>query len=439
MIITSFGRSSDRPLRKSIILLVSVSAIFLATGIYGAGLISKAGLIKNMPSSLMFTLLASIVFIIVSFTVLPIVSFLDSRHSISSRNLKTLPLSRTAIWYVKIAPLVVVGLLISQLCGSLLVGLSRSTATNLWVVLASYILGLSAAIGFAVANAITSSALKYLSYVGLSVWLLYLAEIMVKSSSQITYRLAASSVIVTLSICALGIVQRFYFGDRAEPLHNSSNNLIKLPNVVMSSAWFFVKFGRNRKSLSSLIFCLIIAAAVLISSQVRQAKLISASGAILFAAVLATSLACDARGISRRYKPPEIMSLNGVGHFVNAQSRALVVINSLVAAPLIVYLVSLRIPDLLSHLIYMTAIIVAGTMIGLLFSTFFVPGKGEVGAQFSAGILAVFALFLSPRILKFSTLSPGLQSLSWLCLAGACYLAIIIIEEVRKKGYGHVR
>jgi hypothetical protein len=436
-LVTSFGKGSDKPLRKATSLIFMGLLAALMTGYVLSKSLQQIGLAGDIPTKIIFITASVTIFIIVSFILLPLSQKLDSKQSINSKNLRTLPLSKMARWFVAILPITVVSTMLTLLFLPILLTLDIQLNTSTSVLLIAYFLGLFSSIGLVLLTFMTP-VFKFFYFICLSATQLYFIDRIIKSTSDRTINLLIVIIVTSLFISSLGIAYRYFRSAVKNNTNDSLLNKIALPTLALKSSWYSLKVLRNKKTFTSVFFCLIVSVSLVTFSYFKKQMSISPQGLIIFASVLTASLTCDFRGISRHYKTPEILTLKNVTYFVNSQIRSSILTTGLIIAPVTPYLLKLNALTSLSSWLYFLSITFAGSLAGLLSSSIFVPESGEVGSQFISSIFALSVLFGVPKIFKFNSLDIKVQAIAWLCLAGLSCMSILLIEDNRLKNYGRI-
>lgn len=435
-LVTSFGGGSSKPAKKAKNMILASCLAAVVCGNMLSKSLSQLNMATDIPLKIIFTLTAVLIFVILSFVMLPLSQKVDSKQSIGAKNLQILPLSKLARWLVVITPLIAICTVVSLFFMPLLVSFASQLHTSLGVLILAYILGLTSAVGLALYNFMPLTA-KLFGFISLSALQFYMLDLIVKSSSRKSASLLILAVTASLIFCSAGLVYRFFVVSVKNHCNQSRLNKFKLPKVSLISQWYLLKVIRNKKTLTSLLFCFIIVTAIVGFATVRHQS-ISPESLYVLTSVLAVSLACEFRGISRQFKTPEILILKNVGFFVNSQIKSCVSAVMFVAIPATFYLAKFNSSASGTAWLYFLSILFAASLVGLLSGTIFVPESGQLGAQFFSATFGVALLLIVPKIFNFNRLDINLQSVAWLILSGICCLGMMLIEENRIKNYGRI-
>jgi len=149
--------------------------------------------------------------------------------------------------------------------------------------------------------------------------------------------------------------------------------------------------------------------------------------------MVAAAFASDVRGLIQRYRPPEIVALRGRWFFVASQIQTSLQAGMLIGLPLLLMLLAK--PSAATVLLYI-AFQTAGTGLGLLASTIFVPQAGELAMQLFAALAPTIALSGILHYGRLASLPPLWQAGAWLAIGAGCMALILLIEIIR--GVRHV-
>ena len=435
-LVCTFGKHSERPLRKTVVLLCLSVASILTCGILAGRFLANMSLATDIPSKMLFCIISVLVFAVLGFIVLPTIQFFNSKQSSFNRNLMVLPLKRSTKWLVIMSPVFLISFLLTLFFVPVTISIAQHMKANLFLLFAGYLLGLLAAIGYSLLSFTRLKSVKYLGFVVYCVLQTYLLDKLLTTDS-VYGNLLVFLINLGLFLCLLGFVQSYYTDSLTAPATNEMTWL-SVPKQQLNSLWFGLKFMRNNKTLSSFTFCIILSLSVCFSYFVRHQSL-SGGFVVVFGALLVCGLAADARSISRKNKTPEIVSLRGVNFFVNSEIRNLSIFSFLVVAPLLIVLIKTDGQVVWSLVFLAISIAVAAGMLGLMYGTLLVSEAGEIGTQFITGILSLASVVLVPKLFHFSDANYLIQAIAWLCVAGVCNLVILLTEQQRRNNYGYVK
>lgn len=437
-LVSSFGNNSSKPIRKAVHFIVGASVAALAGGFLLARAMQGSTLATGMPKPVIVALLTAIVFALTGFILMPMIHISNNQQFSLNKKLSVFPLQRKARWYVVALPLFIIAGMISLLAGPILLAISKVMTVNLTFVVLAYILGITTSICYVATVLPRKVVIKDLLFVAMCAGQMYLLEAALRVENRLGSGLVLAVIFVISAICYGNAIHSYFRGSKAyEPIGRSAVRL-KLPKKVLYNTWFSLKLFRNRKVIASFCFCVIVSASMAIFNYVKHDTFIDPNLLIVIDAVLVCSFAIDLRVIVKRYKPPEIFDLLGVNYFVNSEVKSLLLAVVAIIAPIIPIVVLRAEHGLADTLVYMISLAIAAGFLGLMYGTILMPESGEVGTQFFTGIAAIVSLLALPKVLKFSSQGTLAKSVIWLCISGMCFLVIMIVEELRKKGYGHV-
>jgi hypothetical protein len=159
-------------------------------------------------------------------------------------------------------------------------------------------------------------------------------------------------------------------------------------------------------------------------------------GLLVISGVLTATFACDLRGIMRRYKVIELRVKN-IKSALQIEAVAATASGFVIGLPLLLA-VRAQVTSLTTLISYFVAFQSCCALLGLLAGTLFVPGAGETGNQFFAGILAMTAILAFPKLTHLSDVAYVAQVPAWLAGAAVTGLVIYATEQLRRRNYGRV-
>lgn len=438
-LVSNFGKNASKPLRKAIYSIAGGSVAALVGGCLIARSTKGLILARGMPTVILVALLITIVFALTGFILMPIIHIFGNQQNALRNKLFVLPLDRKERWYVVVLPMLIIAGIITLFVAPLLPVLANATAANIFFVAFAYIAGIAASICYVMTVLPHRVLAKDLVFVTICASLLYLVEAALKNWGSLTAVLTTATVFAVFIGCYAIATYSYFSGIEALERVAKPVARLVLPSKVLSHTWFNLKLLRNHKGLASLSFCVVVSVSITIFNFVKNGTMLDPGLVIIVGAILVCSFATDLRAMVKRYKAPEIFDLLGVNFFINSEAKTMFFAGTFIIAPLFPVVLIRGSQDVVSMLIYAICLMIAAGFIGLMFGTIFIPENGEVGMQFFSGMAAIISLFGLPKVLKFSNLNLMSKSLCWLCIAGVCFLIIMLIEQLRKKGYGHVR
>lgn len=145
-------------------------------------------------------------------------------------------------------------------------------------------------------------------------------------------------------------------------------------------------------------------------------------------ALLAASVAADVRGLFRRSKPPEIVSLRGTRRFVSATIIPGSIGSIATALPLVIGAVCLN-P---SQMAIVLPPVIAGSFAGILAGVTLVPSPRDISAQAAASLLCCVFVLLPGQLPWMRGNVAGIAT-GYLCLGAVCAASAYAIEYKRNS------
>lgn len=435
VLVVAFARGAYRP-REALLTRLTVGyAAAIGLGMIFTKIVAKAGLPTSIPQQLAVNLCLLTGFVLSGLLLLTIYGNDAIKLNGLQKVILLLPISNTMRWLVRIVPgLLSLGMM-SMLGGIVLGYLATRLQCSQLLIILSWLLGLLSGFGLVLLprpRRLLLKAVAYAAVVGGSVWLV---ELSLTSSSVGKGKLISCLASCVLLLPIIGISASRRQTGRLDNLSHGDITVSLIPNIVSARSWLLVKVWRNKRTRNSLCLAFVLDAIVAISIVVKSKTVSDPYGLLMIGAILAASFAGDVRGLFRRHKPPEIVLINGVSGLVWSELRAVVLMSFLIGAPLALCLL-VQADNLVAFLFLFASLHVFCGISGLFASTLFVPREGEAGVQFFTGVLASTSLVAIPRIMHFSSLSYGMQTLRWFIAACGGGVVIYVIENVRRKSYG---
>lgn len=438
IIITCFGRGAHRPFFNAILRITLAVIGSSLLGVALAKSLAGADIASGLPNLLLGAGIITVAFATTGFVLLSAASsMLQDTKSPVRRLLIILPLARSSRWLVLVLPLLIMDFILLCLYVPLAIGLSISSGASIFACVASVILGTMASTGFVLMRFKRLAFLKIISFILMVTTMVWLVDSALKSMDKTTSTLLLTSVFIIPLLGCLGFLQSYRYLELTGRVKSEDIITDMVPTRLVAPFWFVIKTLRNRRALVALGFCLFVSLSLAFGLHFRQQINLAGAGWLLFGSVLACSFASDMRGLSRRYKTPEVVALKGVPYFMLHQLGTALFLNSLIVSPLLFVVVLASPLPLMTVLFYSAGIVIAGTVLGLLSSTLFVPQNGEIGSQIFTALFAFIGLFGLPRVLRFSDQGLAAQAVYWLGIAVACFVAALIIEQIRRRNYIH--
>jgi hypothetical protein len=383
---STFGHASNKPLRKALFKLGSLSVTSLTLGV----LLSRS--MPHLPHEAGFSWIywsVSAIFvaqIVTLFSLLPAMGISNTANEKLSCLLLVLPFKQRQRRLMLLAPSIVlvgIGLLFaSPMLAALLLPTGMWPGILAIAVLAGSLSAFGLVYGHTRGSAtriIATSIVLFLEY--------KLAAAVHTSQNRLPWALLFS--VLALALCAIACRSGKYFEGKIKAV-------TKADSVHGSNApgWFAKKFLRSPITLLSLgmTFTLSLGVALIYSRQ----KLLDVQLLALVSSVLAAGLASDIRAISRRIWPAEITMVRGSSRFVAAELITIVAACSAAVGPLLCVTIG-------SHTWNTTTHVLFGTAVGFVASTILVPTKRDITSQAAAGLLCIALTLLPSKIAPVNT------------------------------------
>src|SRR5690606_6318274 len=92
----------------------------------------------------------------------------------------------------------------------------------------------------------------------------------------------------------------------------SSSEVQLIPKILPPSSWFVIKLWRNKRTKNSILQSIVVV--ILISSfiSIKNKQFSDPYPILMISGLVSAIIAGEARGIMRRYLPPEIILIRGV-------------------------------------------------------------------------------------------------------------------------------
>lgn len=428
---------SSKPLQTVIQRLVIISGFGLFLAVSLSRVISRAILPYGFPTGLVFCLTLAVGFILGGFICLATNSVMGSRGRTSGLAgiLSLLSISKVMRWVAHELPMLVVLSTVGIIGGILVYATVQTMLASTSVALAGWLLGLYSGFGCMLLRLFDKPKLSVGLFIGIVVFMggLFDRLFVGLETQSLNATLAVIGLILLLPL--LGHLQLFLFGGLSKTRQYNFIHKPLIPDRLPYSAWYLIKLVRNKRTRTSLFIALVLSTTGALSVILRSNGNTDPYQLLLFGSILAATFACDCRGIIRKYSPPEIVVLAGVGQLVKSELWSASLIGILIGLPMAIALVG-GTANWAIFLFVFIAIQVFSALVGLMASTLLVPQHSDTGSQFIAAILAISTVVMAPRIGGLSNSSRLSQVLVWVGGAVGLGFGIYLIEIRRRRHYG---
>jgi hypothetical protein len=430
LLTANFGRASRYPLRSAVLRLALAAALSLAIGLSLASTAATAPLPSGLPISWLAGITAAAAFGVTGLVCLSLTAAVSRGGDSQAKLIQLLPLTRSPRWALKVLPMLIIWLLGLILVTPAVVALGHAAHVFVLALVSALVAGSLSGVGavmFPQPRSILLKSVALISSIILSSWLLtYYAE---HSAHPVAWPLLALAALLTAPL--YGFAGAYFHSGRSLAPHGS-RPLATMPDSLVPGSWFSLKLLRNSRSLVSLVFCFTVIFAAAAAVDVRHLAASGGPSWLILGAILATATAADIRGLVPRRRAPEIEALRGPGHFIIVEATSTLVLALIIGLPMFTVLLGAHVAPPHSLFFDYLGLQVAAAMIGLLASTIFVPGHGDLGSQFFAAAGSTALLLVLPKLLHVHRLAPGWQAAVWVAVAAACFGVINLIENKRR-------
>ncbi len=437
LLVVNLGAGARRPLRAAIckLALVMVSSVSIGCAIGSA--IWSAALPQDLPALWVVLLVAAAAYGLAGFVLLSIGATTERavRQTTLSRMIALWPLGPLQRWLIIVLPEVASIGATALLTMPMIVALAHALHLPVAYLGGGLLFGLGSGMGFGLLHITSSIAPKVLLFATSIACFVKLLTWNIEFARRPLAYACTGVLTLVLMIFYSGWWQSYRAAGRAMPGQRQAMPFISLSRELVYGWWFAAKLLRNRRTASSLVFCFLLTLATGCALYLHPAAA-GGTGWLLFGALLASTFAADVRGLVRRYKPPEIAVLQGVRFFVASEIQTTSALALVLGLPLFAVVLTTSTVPVPGVLLFYISLQVAGSMLGLLASTVFVPHAGELGAQFFATLMPTAVLSC---VLRFGRLGDGSvlrQSGQWLAVSAVCAALLYTIEHLRSKNYG---
>lgn len=433
---TSFGRNADRPLRAAIIRLSLAVVLSAALGLYLSRALLKVQLATDFPVVFASAFVGWIGFAIAGMFILSLSSAMVKNSGYAQPSLlqqsAIWPLSRRAKWALEAMPMVIAWIILMIGSSWLAVSASRIADQPSWAVLgALYFCSLGAVvIGlFRRPQGIFSKILAYATVAAVG-------GISLDSAYKTGQANHSIGVLLPIAVLIAIYIWSLRYSFTASPTR-AGRVIVKLPEKLLATGWFFLKIVRNRRALSSMLFSLVITSGLAVIVELKHITPTDRSHWLIIGALVSVAYACDIRGLSRRYKALEISGLKDLSYYFRNQLVSAWLVSIVITSPLLIVNLLPGPANWLGILGYYLGLQLFAVATGLLASSFVVPRTGEIGAMFFTAIGANVIFLIPPKSIGLLDKSIIAQIPGWIALACVCCFLIYLIEFQRRKRYGH--
>lgn len=430
VLISSFGRNSNRPIRVASLRILAASTGALVFGILLAMSIWRAALPQDLPKLFTLAVVTSLSLILSALLQLPLSSGAHGIGNKTSKLLIILPITKPTRWFVKISPALILNLFFLAFSLPIVIALSHAMLAPVLLAVGFLIVGSLIGISYTVGSWPKKVLFKVVLLIVLILTQAKMLEMAITHPAKLP--LICAGILVFDFLLMSGFLTAFRNVEAVDGNLTSEVWTNRLFHKFIKSSWFVLKVTRNRRTRTSFIFCLLLS---LMTSIFIHAKHITTSSNDLFflLALLTTTFVSDIRGISRKQKTPEIIALRGVEFFINSEVLAAWTTSILIGLPIYILILINGGSATLSHMMVGLAMQFGATIIGLLLGTIFVSQAGDIGSQFFASFCAASAVFALPKLIDDKE-SNIYQLAAWL-LAGTASWLIMYIIEFRRRNY----
>ncbi len=434
IMILSFGRNAERPVRAAYTRIATAVGASILMGLLTAQTLTTLPLPSGLPALWTCAVIAWGTFAVGVFTLLAIAGFskeTNQREAILHKLIATLPFTYLQRWLTYITPPAIIVIVVLIFCTPVIITLGNAFGTPWVLSVGAMALGLLSGFGFALIRRPESIALKagiFIGVIGLSGFLLENSLRAIIGSSSWHWPVVAFYVLMTL--CLGGFWHSYRHANTLYQNRVGGRTHTILPLGLLPMVWFVINLLRNPRTLGSLLFCLVVS---LSTAGILWARKLPVDASwLMFAAMLVAAFACDVRGLSPRYKAPQVV-LNGPGYFIRQEYIGTLLLGVLISLPLGIMAVISGAP-VLDIIGLWASLLIAAASVGLLASTIFVPRGGDIGAQFFAAGVALSVLFGLPTIFHPETTIA--QILTWILASAIAAACTYVIELTRRRNYG---
>lgn len=437
MLAVHFAKDSSRPLRGAIYRICAAYAFALVFGMLLSRSVARAELPVDVPLRVTAPIIMGFGYIFSGLLMLTMQANQQGAQRTLAflRTTRLLPIAKPVRYITQIAPsLLVLGVLYA-FGVQIILALAKSMQHPGWLLALTLAAGLLAGYGLLLMAWPRTALQKGFLFVAVVSTALWLLDWTLTSNSESAVQAGSYSMLALFSMSLVGLVHQYNFGYELPISEQASQLKPLIPGMLPYAAWFALKLWRNGRSRTAFFLAISLSLLTAISIVIRRKTFSDPYPALLFGAVLASTFACDVRGVLRRHLPPEMPLLHGLRSVVVAQVWTVLCIGLVVGLP-VFFAVHSDASNSGHFLLFYVCIQLFASLGGLLASAVFVPAAGETGSQFFAAIMATGLLLGFPKAAGITGASPVSQAPYWLAAAACFSLFIYGIELIRRRSYG---
>ena len=433
----TFGRNSPQPFKTAIMRIVAAMLLSLGLGSLTALALKTTPISHDTPPFWLALALAIVSYILTSLVFMSVT--LAQGHSTQQTSVmrisRTWPLKNRSLWELYMIPKLLVWLIILVFCIPILVVLSEITNLIFPGILASWLFGSLAGLGYVLGAIKYPVIFKGLGFIAVSTILLHL---LATSLTEKGGYIRALIAVLLLASCYLGFWLNYRLFLKSTVAVVIKNPRFVLPTRLLEHYWFLMKVIRNQRTIQGFLFSLMISISIATAIYIRHLAEINYWLWLIVGGILSGAFAADIRGLSRRYKTAEIFCFKGTSYMLSSQFVSTYILALVINLPLL--LIMLAFSPWLTIAPFI-CIQFAAVAVGLLASSIFVPQTGEPGSQFMSAALSTILIFGAYKLIGMLGLvkSSTVEGFSWILYGLICYILMSIIENYRKRNYGYTR
>lgn len=384
-LITTFGRQSQRPHRSAIWKVTALTAFVLGMTYLWMPALRQFPLAPGVPGLWWLAVVAVGIQLLSAVTVTLAQTVIPSRTSFV-RLLVTLPIHPASRWVVLNAPSLILSLLVFVMLAQPLWLVAGKTDLPAWQVFGSSVVGMISGIGLA----------SYRTGLGLPARLgvagvLGFGEILIlKRVADFEAVWLAVLLLIPIVWLYLSIMHGLVDAQKEQSRHSW------LVPYRSEELWYMAKFLRHRRTFLAFLVTFLFGA-LLAGSILYRPQLASINGPLLLiTAILVSTFASDARGITRRLSPPEIVGGFGSTRMVSQQILTTTALALAATGP--IWLAGTHAStEPLSFLSRILAAIIFSSSVGLLVSEIFVATVRDISGQLLGALCCVGLILVLPK------------------------------------------
>lgn len=432
VLFSTFGANATSPRLAA---LFKLSMSFVGASILGAlttELIRSMGISNDLPAQLVLALITLLGFV---FTGIFLFSFglsgvVELQNNSVLRVVSVFPISKLLFFVLRAMPGTVVMLASYIFLLPSVWYFSGLTNTSHAQAVGVLALGCVSCLGLIITPFFRNFFLKFSLYVLLVYGMGRSINHVIASGgnfSQLNYMYVLCAACILVAFCSV------LFGNVYSSTDGHTAIRMRLPRFVIAHLWFGIKFLRNHKARTSVLFsfALIIITTYFLSKNPYS---IVAEDWVKLSAFITMVVFCDARATVRKYKSLEL-HLNGVDWFVRQEVQSLRLLGLLMTIPLLIVVLANNQQSLPLVLLF-SAMQSLASAIGILAGSLLAVSPSNSGGQllaviFGGGLLYVcmFLIGQYPWML--------LQALGYILTAVIIEGVVRIVESKRQRRYGH--